>query len=110
MKPDKSNKAVIMNTIDYDNKMDKMDSLLSENQTYKKFCNDPTKTYHEKNNSLIRKLLSTELISENEAKKNYYSQCSSTKNLRVAETSQTRYSIKTYSIIYSVTFLQIISI
>lgn len=65
LKPDKSNKTVIMNTSDYINKMN---DLLNDTNTYKKIKSDPTNVYQKKNNSYIKKLLNKQLITESESK------------------------------------------
>lgn len=65
LKPDKSNKTVIMNKNDYDSKMNE---LLTDTNTYKKIKNDPTDFYQKKNNSFIKKILNKKLISEKESK------------------------------------------
>jgi len=66
LKPDKSNKTVIMNTSDYDNKINE---LLSDKTIYKKLKTDPTKSFQIKNNALIKKLLTNKKLTETEAKK-----------------------------------------
>ena len=65
LKPDKSNKTVVMNTTDYNNKMD---DLLNDSTTYKKIRNDPTNIYQTKNNTFIKKIISKKQLSDIEAK------------------------------------------
>lgn len=65
LKPDKSNKTVIMNTDDYETKIG---LLLNDPDTYKKLKYDPTKSYQNKNNSYIKKLASNKLISDDVSK------------------------------------------
>lgn len=49
LKPDKSNKTVVMYECDYDKKMN---DLLQDVSTYKELKNDPTNIYQKKNNEL----------------------------------------------------------
>lgn len=52
LKSDKSNKTVIMDTTQYNNKITNM---LNDTTTYKKIKNNPTKTFQTENNNLIKK-------------------------------------------------------
>lgn len=59
LKPDKSNKTVIMNRIDYNNKILQ---LINDPTTYKEMKKNPTKQLQDKNNKLIDNLLKKEYI------------------------------------------------
>lgn len=65
-KPDKSNKTVILNKQDYE---EKMNFLLSDSNTYEKLKTDPTNKYQKQNNDLIKKWENGNLISANLANK-----------------------------------------
>lgn len=65
LKPDKSNKTVIMNKTDYETKME---ALLNDTITYKKINNDPTNIFQNKNNTFVKKLLNKKEINEVQAK------------------------------------------
>lgn len=65
LRPDKSNKTVIMNTTDYEQKMY---DIINDSNTYKKLRYDPTKSYQNKNNNLIKKLVEQNILSESEGK------------------------------------------
>lgn len=60
LKPDKSNKTVIMNSDDYNNKMMK---ILSDTNTYTTLKMNPTNKYQKLNNDLIKSWESKNLIS-----------------------------------------------
>lgn len=66
LKPDKSNKTVIMNEQQYD---EKMNNLLNDKTTYQLVNNDPTKKLQTENNNLIKRWENKCLISPNTAKK-----------------------------------------
>lgn len=66
LEPDKSNKTVIMNSSEYDKKMN---DLLNDKKTYKKLRTDSTTTLQNKNNIFIKKILNKKELSEVEAKK-----------------------------------------
>ena len=65
LKPDKSNKTVVMDTNIYESKMN---DLLSDTDTYKEIKNDPTKTYQKLNNDLIKRWQEKNYISPKTAK------------------------------------------
>lgn len=64
-KPDKSNKTVILNKTDYENKMQ---TLLNDTNTYKKLTSNPTTKYQKLNNNLIKSWENSNLISPETAK------------------------------------------
>lgn len=66
LKPDKSNKTVVMNKIDYNNKIE---NLLNDTNTYKKLKSDPTNIFEKKNNAFVKKILNNKEISTIDAKK-----------------------------------------
>jgi len=66
LKPDKSNKTIIMNKTEYDNKMG---TMLNDTNTYTKLKKDPTHTYQDKNNKLIKNWLENKYIDTVEYKK-----------------------------------------
>lgn len=65
LKPDKSNKTVIMCENIYDNKMTE---LLNDDSTYKEIRSDPTNIHQKKNNELIKKWETNNYISPATAK------------------------------------------
>lgn len=66
IKSDKSKKTVVMNLSEYENKMN---NLLEDTNTYKQLKSDPTTSYQNKNNTIIKKWVNKKIINENEAKK-----------------------------------------
>lgn len=65
LKADKTNKTVIMNSVDYENKMN---DILNDKKTYKLVKLDPTNTYQKKNNDLIKSWQHNDYISPSLAK------------------------------------------
>lgn len=65
LQSDKSNKTVVMNTDEYDNKMR---DLLRDTNTYKKLRSDATITLQDKNNDFVKQLLERKSINKTEAK------------------------------------------
>ncbi|XP_060518421.1 uncharacterized protein LOC132697147 [Cylas formicarius] len=65
LKPDKTNKTVIMYTTDYDNKINE---LLSDRATYRELKNDPTNIFQKNNNDIINRWEKALLISPQTAK------------------------------------------
>lgn len=65
LKPDKSNKTVIMDSTEYNLKINE---LLKDTTTYKKLKIDPTNSFQNKNNNFVKKLLNKSAITDVEAK------------------------------------------
>lgn len=66
LKSDKTNKTVIMNALEYDNKIK---ALLKDETTYKELKNNPTNIYQTKNNNLIKRWEQNNIVPKDIARK-----------------------------------------